>query len=90
MKSVHRIRKTGMDGFQIEASVGGQVQLGKMPLQYAVSVVNGNGKNQINDNDNGKQYSTRLVLGLSPKYNFNLGLNGGVGEVFSKKYMLLA
>ncbi|MCL1670634.1 porin [Elizabethkingia ursingii] len=77
--------KLGWTSFQIGASVGGQVQLGKMPLQYAVSVVNGNGKNQINDNDNGKQYSTRLVLGLSPKYNFNLGLNGGVGEVFSKK-----
>jgi hypothetical protein len=47
--------------------------------------VNGNGKNQINDNDNGKQYSTRLVFGLSKKYNFNVGLNGGIGEVFSKK-----
>ncbi|MCW3159818.1 OprO/OprP family phosphate-selective porin [Chryseobacterium oryctis] len=77
--------KLGWTSFQIGVSVGGQVKLGKLPLQYAVSVVNGNGKNQINDNDNGKQYSTRLVLGLSPKYNLNLGLNGGVGEVFSKK-----
>ncbi|WP_419486766.1 porin [Chryseobacterium bernardetii] len=77
--------KLGWTSFQIGASIGGQVKLGKLPLQYAVSVVNGNGKNQINDNDNGKQYSTRLVLGLSPKHNFNLGLNGGVGEVFSKK-----
>ncbi|AQX06854.1 OprO/OprP family phosphate-selective porin [Elizabethkingia meningoseptica] len=77
--------KLGWTSFQIGASIGGQVQLGKMPLQYAVSVVNGNGKNQVSDNDNGKQYSTRLVLGLSPKYNINLGLNGGIGEVFSKK-----
>ena len=79
--------KLGWTSFQIGASVGGQMQLGKIPFQYAVSVVNGNGKNQIDDNDNGKQYSTRLVFGLAPKYNFNLGLNGGVGEVFSKKYM---
>ena len=77
--------KLGWTSFQIGLSATGQLQLGKIPFQYAVSVVNGNGKNQINDNDNGKQYSTRLVFGLSKKYNFNLGLNGGIGEVSSKK-----
>lgn len=77
--------KLGWTSFQIGLSATGQLQLGKIPLQYAVSVVNGNGKNQINDNDNGKQYSTRLLFGLSKKYNFNVGLNGGIGEVFSKK-----
>ena len=61
------------------------MQLGDIPFQYAVSVVNGNGKNQINDNDNGKQYSTRLVFGLLKKNGLNIGLNGGVGEVMSKK-----
>ncbi|WP_236886086.1 MULTISPECIES: hypothetical protein [Elizabethkingia] len=77
--------KLGWTSFQIGASVGGTFQLGKIPVQYAVSVVNGNGKNQINDNDNGKQYSTRLVVGLAPEYNVNLGLNGGLGKVFSQK-----
>lgn len=73
--------KLGWTSFQIGMSAGGTVNLGSMPLQYAVSVVNGNGKNQVNDNDNGKQFSTRLVLGLSPEHQFNLGLNGGIGEV---------
>ncbi len=77
--------KLGWTSFQIGASVGGEMTLGNIPFQYAVSVVNGNGKNQINDNDNGKQYSTRLVFGLSKKYGVNLGLNGGTGEVFGKK-----
>ncbi|WP_280694388.1 porin [Chryseobacterium sp. H1D6B] len=77
--------KLGWTSFQIGMSATGQIQLGEIPLQYAVSLVNGNGKNQINDNDNGKQYSTRLVFGLAKKYALNLGLNGGIGEVFSKK-----
>lgn len=77
--------KLGWTSFQIGISATGQLQLGKIPFQYAISAVNGNGKNQINDNDNGKQYSTRMVFGLSKKYNFNVGLNGGIGEVLSKK-----
>jgi hypothetical protein len=77
--------KLGWTSFQIGMSATGQLQLGEIPFQYAVSLVNGNGKNQINDNDNGKQYSTRLVFGLAKKYALNLGLNGGIGEVFSKK-----
>ncbi|WP_062703356.1 porin [Chryseobacterium indologenes] len=81
--------KLGWTSFQIGLSATGQLKLGEIPFQYAVSVVNGNGKNQINDNDNGKQYSTRLVFGLSKKYNFNVGLNGGIGEVFSQKVYAL-
>ncbi|WP_312393797.1 porin [Chryseobacterium sp.] len=77
--------KLGWTSFQIGLSATGQLELGEIPFQYAVSVVNGNGKNQVNDNDNGKQYSTRLVFGLAKKYNLNLGLNGGIGDVFSKK-----
>ncbi|WP_228414816.1 porin [Chryseobacterium sp. G0201] len=77
--------KLGWTSFQIGLSATGQLELGKIPFQYAVSVVNGNGKNQVNDNDDGKQYSTRLVFGLAKKYNLNLGLNGGIGEVFGKK-----
>lgn len=77
--------KLGWTSFQIGLSATGQLQLGQIPFQYAVSVVNGNGKNQVNDNDDGKQYSSRIVFGLNKKYALNLGLNGGIGEVFSKK-----
>ncbi|WP_312903179.1 porin [Chryseobacterium taichungense] len=77
--------KLGWTSFQIGLSATGQLELGEIPFQYAVSIVNGNGKNQVNDNDNGKQYSSRFVFGLIKKYNLNLGLNGGIGEVLSKK-----
>lgn len=77
--------KLGWTSFQIGLSATGQLELGTIPIQYAVSIVNGNGKNQVSDNDNGKQYSTRLVFGLSKKYSVNLGLNGGIGEVLSNK-----
>jgi len=77
--------KLGWTSFQIGLSATGQLELGEIPLQYAVSIVNGNGKNQVNDNDNGKQYSTRLVFCLSKKYSVNLGINGGIGEVVSRK-----
>lgn len=76
--------KNGWTSFQIGASVGGTLHLGNFPFQYAVSAVNGNGKNQIADSDSGKQYMTRLVFGLSKKYGINVGLNGGVGEVVKK------
>ena len=71
--------------FQIGASATGEVSLGEMPFSYSLSVVNGNGKNQVNDNDNGKQYASRLVFGLSRKYGVNLGLNGGIGEVMKRR-----
>ena len=48
-------------------------------------MVNGNGRNQEMDKDNGKQYSTRIVMGLSKKNNVNFGLNAGLGEVFKKE-----
>ena len=76
--------KLGWTSFQIGLSATGQLEVGEIPFQYAVSIVNGNGKNQVNDNDNGKQYSTRLVFNLSKKYNLNLGVNGGLGKVLGK------
>lgn len=75
----------GWTSFQIGMAATGQVNLGDLPLGYSFSVVNGNGKNQVVDNDNGKQYSTRLVFGLSKRYGINLGLNGGVGEVMKNQ-----
>ncbi|WP_166921895.1 porin [Flavobacterium poyangense] len=81
--------KNGWTSFQIGASATGSFALGKIPLSYAVSVLNGNGKNQEKDKDNGKLYSTRLVFGLSKLHKINLGLNGGTGKVFNQDVFAL-
>lgn len=77
--------KNGWTSFQIGASASGSVDLGKIPFSYAVSVLNGNGRNQEMDNDNGKQYATRLVFGLSKLHKIDLGLNGGIGKRSNQK-----
>ena len=77
--------KNGWTSFQIGASASGNFDIGKIPVNYAVSVLNGNGKNQEMDKDNGKQYSTRWVFGLSKEHKINLGLNAGTGKVFKEK-----
>lgn len=77
--------KNGWTSFQIGASATGNFDLGKIPVNYSVSVLNGNGKNQEKDNDNGKQYSSRLVFELSKKHKINLGLNGGIGKYAKEK-----
>ena len=76
--------KNGWTSFQIGASVTGSFDVGKIPVSYAVSVLNGNGKNIEKDKDNGKQYSTRWAFELSKEYKINLGLNGGFGKVFKE------
>lgn len=76
--------KNGWTSFQIGASATGAFDVGKIPVSYAVSVLNGNGKNVEMDKDNGKQYSTRWVFGFSKEYKINLGLNGGFGKVFKE------
>jgi len=81
--------KNGWTSFQIGASVGGTLPLGSLPLQYAFSVVNGNGKNQLADKDNGKQFMTRLVFDVSKKNALNIGVNAGAGKVFEKSVFAL-
>lgn len=77
--------KNGWTSFQIGASATGAFDIGKIPVSYAVSVLNGNGRNQEMDNDNGKQYSTRWVFELSGLHKINLGLNGGIGKRSNQK-----
>jgi hypothetical protein len=77
--------KNGWTSFQIGAAVLGSVDIGKVPVNYAFTIVNGNGKNQEKDKDNGKQYFTRWVFSLSKKNNINLGLNGGTGRVSTQE-----
>lgn len=80
----------GWTSFQIGASVFGSFNLGKLPVTYAFSAVNGNGKDQVSDKDDGKQYSSRLGFELDKKHNINFGINGGIGEVFNAKVFAVA
>ncbi|CAM4319443.1 Phosphate-selective porin O and P [Pedobacter westerhofensis] len=70
----------GWQSFQIGASIYGAVP-GAVPVKYELSVVNGNGRNQTMDNDNGKHFSSRVELGLIKSLKMNLGLNGGLATV---------
>ncbi|CAA9196812.1 porin [Flavobacterium collinsii] len=81
--------KNGWTSFQIGASASGAFDLGKIPVNYAISVLNGNGKNQEMDNDNGKLYATRWVFSLSKEHKINLGLNGGIGKRSDQKVFAL-
>ncbi|WP_083342550.1 porin [Flavobacterium tructae] len=81
--------KNGWTSFQIGASATGAFDIGKIPVNYAISVLNGNGKNQEMDNDNGKLYTTRWGFGLSKEHKINLGLNGGIGKRANQKVFAL-
>jgi len=70
----------GWQSFQIGASVYGTVD-GTVPVKYEFSIVNGNGRNQSVDADNGKHFSSRVELGLNKTRKIKLGLNGGLGTV---------
>jgi len=70
----------GWQSFQIGASLYGAVK-SELPIKYEVSVVNGNNRNQVMDNDNGKHFSSRVELGLQKHLQIKLGLNGGLALV---------
>jgi hypothetical protein len=74
----------GWQSFQIGASIYGAVS-GKIPIKYEVSVVNGNNRNQIMDNDNGKHFLSRVELLFQKRMNIKVGLNTGMGLVFNKR-----
>ncbi|MDO7745026.1 MAG: OprO/OprP family phosphate-selective porin [Pedobacter sp.] len=70
----------GWQSFQIGASFYGAVK-SELPIKYEISVVNGNNRNQVMDNDNGKHFSSRVELGLQKHLQIKLGLNGGLALV---------
>ncbi|MGY0038384.1 porin [Pedobacter sp. NJ-S-72] len=70
----------GWQSFQIGASIYGATH-GEVPVKYEFSIVNGNNRNQVMDNDNGKHFSSRVELGLQKSLNIKLGLNGGLATV---------
>ncbi|RBL93589.1 porin [Chitinophaga flava] len=70
----------GWQSFQVGISMFGTFRkLTRWPIKYAINVVNGNNRNQISDDDNGKLASTRLEFGDMNR--LSLGLNGGFGAV---------
>lgn len=73
----------GWQSFQIGVSMFGTfLKNESVPLKYAISVVNGNNRNQTTDDDNGKLATARLEIGNKEK--FSVGLNGGYGNVRKK------
>jgi hypothetical protein len=70
----------GWQSFQIGASIYG-ASTGIIPVKYEFSVVNGNNRNQVMDNDNGKHFSSRLEFGILKSLKMKLGLNGGYARV---------
>ncbi len=65
----------GWQSFQLGASVNGSLSHLKVPLNYYFSVVNGNGKNQIGDNDKSKDVTARVEYCFSKI--ITLGANAG-------------
>lgn len=69
--------------FQIGASFSGQIKDIAIPIQYYIGVFNGNNRNQLSDDDDGKIFPARVVLGLSK--STHLGLSGGTGKNMGQK-----
>ncbi len=67
----------GWQSFQIGIGMFGDFKT-SIPLRYEIDVINGNNKNQVTDDDNGKQATLRLQL--TPKTNLKFGVNGGYGR----------
>ena len=67
----------GWQSFQIGIGMFGDLAK-DIRLQYELDVINGNNKNQVTDDDNGKQATFRLQA--EPKKNIKFGINGGYGR----------
>jgi phosphate-selective porin len=73
----------GWQSFQAGATLYGEIKKGKLPIKYYAGVFNGNGRNQLSDNDNGKLFPARIEMALRPQTK--LGLNAGVGKDRNQK-----
>lgn len=69
--------------FQIGASYFGEIKDIDIPIKYYIGVYNGNNRNQVSDNDDGKIFPARLVFGLSKTTQF--GVSGGAGKNMGEK-----
>jgi hypothetical protein len=66
----------GWQSFQIGIGMFGEFK-GVIPWRYELDVVNGNNKNQVSDDDDGKQVTLRFQI--EPAKKIKIGLNGGYG-----------
>lgn len=71
--------KSNWESFQIGAAVSGSLSKKKIPLRYYYTFYNGNGKNQVQDNDDAKNHALRLEYDLLPK--LQLGVNDAATKV---------
>ena len=71
--------KSNWESFQIGAAVSGSLIKKKIPLRYYYTFYNGNGKNQVQDNDDAKNHALRLEYDLLPK--LQLGVNEALTKI---------
>lgn len=71
--------KSNWESFQIGAAVSGSLSKKKIPLRYYYTFYNGNGKNQVQDNDDAKNHALRLEYDLLPK--LQLGVNEALTKI---------
>lgn len=69
--------------FQIGASYFGEIKNISVPIKYYIGVFNGNNRNQIGDNDDGKIVPARLVFGFGKHTQF--GVSAGAGKNMGQK-----
>lgn len=69
--------------FQIGVSYFGEIKNSSIPIKYAIGIYNGNNRNQVGDNDDGKIVPARLVFGLGKSTQF--GVSGGAGKNMGQK-----
>jgi hypothetical protein len=68
----------GWMDYQIGVSMMGKAKALGLPVSYAVGIFNGNGRDGLADNDNGKQIPARIQVDLPS--GFKIGLSGGLGK----------
>lgn len=71
--------KSNWESFQIGAAISGSLSKKKIPLRYYYTFYNGNGKNQVQDNDDAKNHALRLEYDLLPK--LQLGVNEALTKI---------
>ena len=69
--------------FQIGATYFGEIKNTDVPVKYYIGIFNGNNRNQVSDNDDGKIIPARIVVGLGK--TTQLGASGGVGKNMGQK-----
>lgn len=75
---------SGWQSFQLGAAVYGDLNTtGRVPFHYYAGIYNGNNRNQVNDNDDRKNYYGRIEADLAK--NVRIGLNAAEGSWVDQK-----